>query len=143
MILALLATAATGLFGGAALYITLVEHPARMSCGGAVAVAEFRPSYRRAANMQASLAVLGAVLGIMHWMSGGGGAWLVAGLLLGAIVLLTLRVIAPTNARLLDESLDENSAEALALLERWGQLHGMRTAMSLLAFAIELVVLVG
>ena len=44
------------LFAGAALYINLAEHPARMECGTALAATVFKPSYRRAAVMQASLA---------------------------------------------------------------------------------------
>jgi hypothetical protein len=39
MILELLATLAAGLFSGASIYVNLVEHPARMQCGTAVAVA--------------------------------------------------------------------------------------------------------
>ena len=39
-------------------YITLVEHPARMQCGTLLAATEFGPSYKRAAVMQAALAVV-------------------------------------------------------------------------------------
>ena len=46
-----------GLFTGAALYISLVEHPARTECGVGIAAAEFPPSYRRASIMQATLGV--------------------------------------------------------------------------------------
>ena len=49
MILELVALLSTGLFTGAALYVTLVEHPARLECGPALAIAEFGPSYRRGA----------------------------------------------------------------------------------------------
>jgi hypothetical protein len=40
------------LFTGAAVYITAVEHPARLSCGVETAVAEWAPSYKRATVMQ-------------------------------------------------------------------------------------------
>jgi len=33
MVAEILSTLASGLFSGAALYVTLVEHPARVSCG--------------------------------------------------------------------------------------------------------------
>ena len=46
--LQLLATLSAGLFAGAAIYITFVEHPARMQCGTGLAVTEFGPSYKRA-----------------------------------------------------------------------------------------------
>jgi hypothetical protein len=44
----LVATFSAGLFAGAAMYVTLVEHPARLECGTELAVTEFGPSYRRA-----------------------------------------------------------------------------------------------
>jgi hypothetical protein len=53
------AVLACGLFTGAAVYVSLVEHPARMECGVEIAATKFRPSYRRASVMQASLAALG------------------------------------------------------------------------------------
>jgi hypothetical protein len=55
-VLELIATFTAGLFCGAALYINLVEHPARMSCGTPLAVTEFAPGYNRATVLQVSLA---------------------------------------------------------------------------------------
>jgi hypothetical protein len=68
MLLELIATLCAGLFGGAAIYITLVEHPARLECGTALAISEFGPSYRRATVMQASLAALGLVASVGAWL---------------------------------------------------------------------------
>src|SRR5215471_7922334 len=65
MFLLLASTMCAGLFCGAALYVNLVEHPARMSCGQELAVREFAPSYRRATIMQVSLALVGVVLGLV------------------------------------------------------------------------------
>ena len=53
------AVLACSLFTGAAVYLTLVEHPARMECGVEIAATEFPPSYRRASVMQATLAAVG------------------------------------------------------------------------------------
>jgi len=58
--LSLLATVCAGLFSGAAIYVNLVEHPARLSCGTELAVKD--PSYRRCTVMQASLALALIVL---------------------------------------------------------------------------------
>jgi hypothetical protein len=58
MMMAKLALLATALFTGAAVYITFVEHPARMLCPTPWAVAQWRPSYKHATVMQASLAVI-------------------------------------------------------------------------------------
>ena len=49
------------LFTGAAVYITAVEHPARLSCGTKVAATQWAPSYKRATVMQVPLALVGAL----------------------------------------------------------------------------------
>ena len=106
MLLANLTVLATGLFTGAATYVSLVEHPARLRCSNEIALAQWRPSYQRGTVMQASLATAGALLGISAFLSGAGLMWLVAGLLLGSVVPFTLLVILPTNRRLEDPALD-------------------------------------
>ena len=133
----LLATLTAGLFAGAAVYITFVEHPARVSCGPGVAVTEFRPSYQRAAVMQAALAVVGTLAALARWGAVGGIGWLIGGLVFGAVIPFTLFVIFPTNKRLLD--LDLTSSEVGPLLDRWGTLHAVRSAASLAAFVLFLL----
>src|SRR5260370_42512945 len=87
MVAAKVALLATALFAGAAVYITFVEHPARLLCPTSWAVAQWRPGYKRATVMQASLAVIGSLAAIIAWLAGAGLPWLAAGLLQGAIVL--------------------------------------------------------
>jgi hypothetical protein len=130
MLLELVALFCTGLFAGAAIYISLVEHPARLECGSALAIAEFGPSYRRAAVMQASLAAVGCLAGVVAWARGSPTPVLVSGLLLGAVIPFTLIAIRPTNERLLGVGLDRSSPEAGALLARWGRLHAVRSVLS-------------
>src|SRR4029453_11967011 len=96
---------ATALFTGAAIYVSMVEHPARQRCGTRLAIAEFGPSYRRGAIMQGGLALVGGVSGIVRLATGGGAAWLAGGVLLAALIPFTLIVIKPTNTRLLDPEL--------------------------------------
>jgi len=131
-----IALVAAGLFAGAAIYVTLVEHPARVEGGAAVALAEFRPSYRRGAVMQASLAALGGVAALVAWLKTGHLSVLIAGLLLGGMIPFTLIVILPTNKRLLAPDLDSGRAEAMALLARWGRLHAVRSLAGAVAFLI-------
>ena len=137
----ILATICAGLFAGAAIYVTAVEHPARVACGTALAVREFGPSYRRGTIMQASLAVVGLVLAVVAWQRTGHGALLVGGLLLGSVVPFTLLVILPTNNQLLAPSLDPESGYAATLLRRWGWLHAVRSVLGALAFGTLLVCL--
>lgn len=140
-LLAIIATLATGLFAGAAVYISLVEHPARVGCGLAVALQAFRPSYRRAAVMQVALVLIGSIAAVARFAAGGPAGWLVGGLLLVSVIPFTLVVVMPTNKRLLDESLDLAPGEAAALLARWGRLHAVRSAASLAALIIFLALL--
>ena len=142
MLLDLIALLCIGLFAGAALYVTLVEHPARLRCGTALAIVEFGPSYRRGAVMQASLAAVGCLVGVADWAHGHGVLPLAAGLLMAAVIAFTLVVILPTNKRLLDPALDSGSAEAATLLARWGRLHAVRTVLggvALLLIGLHLV----
>src|SRR5262249_46136660 len=64
MIPLVFAAACAGIFCGASLYVNLVEHPARMSCGTELAVREFAPSYQRATVLQASLALAALLFGL-------------------------------------------------------------------------------
>jgi hypothetical protein len=131
--LAWLATGAATLFAGGALYVSLVEHPARLACGPPMAVAQFRTSYPRAAWLQGGLAMAGGLAGIGAGLTGGPIGWVVAGGLLGAIVPYTLLVVMPTNRRLLDRTLAPDAPEARRLLRRWGALHAVRTLVGLSA----------
>jgi len=135
-IASVIATLVAGLFSGACVYVTMVAHPARNECGPALAIKEFGRSYRRATLMQAPLAVLGLVTGVVAWAQGSGDRWLMGALLLGAMVPFTLIVIGPTNRRLTDASLDSSSSEAVALLTRWGRLHAVRTVVGVGVFVI-------
>lgn len=60
------------LFSGAAIYINLVEHPARMGCDTRTAATVWGPSYKRGTVMQASLAILSFLAGLGVWLLGGG-----------------------------------------------------------------------
>ena len=134
-----LAILATALFTGAALYVSAVEQPARLTLPIEIAIAEWRPSYRRATVMQATLAVLGTLLGIAAGLFSGGAIWIVAAFVLSTVVPFTLLVMWPVNKRLEDPTLDLASAEARELLIRWGRLHAVRTAISLAAFLLMLL----
>src|SRR6185295_13090322 len=118
MVLLVLATACAGTFFGAAVYINLVEHPARLSCGQDLAVREFGPSYARASIMQAALAILGCMIGLFAAWSLRDATTAIAAVVLGLVVPFTLIVIFPTNKELLAPNLDPTSSSAGALLAR-------------------------
>ena len=141
MIFDVLATLCAALFAGAALYVNLVEHPARMTTGPEAALRQWGPSYHRATVMQASLAVVGTLAGLAAWLGGQGRSWLVGGLLLGAVVPFTLIVVLPTNRRLERLSAESDPALVSSLLTRWAQLHGVRSLLSLAALVVFVLAL--
>jgi hypothetical protein len=128
-----IATLTAALFAGAALYINLVEHPARMTLDTRAAAMQWAPGYARATWMQAPLAVVSFLAGLGAWWSGGGLGWALAALLIGAVVPVTFLIIMPTNQLLLAPGRDLDSPETRGLLERWARLHAIRTALSLAA----------
>jgi hypothetical protein len=137
-VLQLIATLAAALFAGAALYINVAEHPARMTLETRMAALQWAPSYRRATLLQAPLAMLSLVSGTGAWLLGADVLWLVAALLIGLVVPFTFVIVMPTNRQLLDPRRDLSSAETRSLLEKWSKLHAVRTALSLIASIIYL-----
>jgi hypothetical protein len=129
----LLALIVAAIFFGAAFYVNVVEQPARLSLDDKAALAEWKPAYRRGTAMQAPLAIIGFVLGLVAW-------WLTAhaGFLIGALAMIapwpwTLLVIKPVNDRLVATDLEKAGPSSRALLLKWGRLHAVRTALSAVA----------
>ena len=141
MLLEMLSTLSAGLFAGAAIYVTLAEHPARMECGNVLAITEFAPSYRRGAVLQGTLGAIGFLVAFVAWLTGSSVWWLIGGIVLGAVIPFTLIVIVPTNKQLLDSSLDKNSELASRLLIRWGRLHAVRSVLGLISFLLFIFLL--
>lgn len=126
-------------FSGAALYITLVEQPARLRLETGPLLAQWQPSYARGFAMQATLAALGSLLGILAWLQTGGALWLA-----GALVLLTnwpftLLAIMPINRALNAVSPASAAAQVRGLIERWGRLHAVRTPLGMVASLLFLM----
>lgn len=140
MLLGLLALLIAALFTGAAIYISLVEHPARLELSPASLLRQWRPSYQRGAAMQGSLAMIGGLLGLVAWWTTSDWLLLAGGLLLLANWPFTLFVIMPVNRQLKATPEGQANEETRGLLRQWGKLHAV---CSLLGAASALMLLWG
>jgi hypothetical protein len=121
------------LFTGAALYITLVEHPARLVLDDVAQLAQWQPSYRRALPIQAGLAIAGGMAGLAVSYMWADWTWLAGSLALLANWPFTLLVIMPVNKRLQALQPIEAGPASRQLLLRWGRLHDVRSALGVVA----------
>ena len=130
-----LALVLAALFAGAALYVNVAEHPARMKLEAAQAVAQWSPSHDRGYWMQATLALLAGLAGLAAWWELRGTLWLVGALLMLANWPWTLIAIMPVNRKLKAGA----GNDMVSLLNRWAGLHAVRTLLgfaAVICFAI-------
>jgi uncharacterized membrane protein len=136
MLMGQLALVVAAAFAGVAIYVSACEHPARLQLDARAMLTQWKPAYKHGAVMQASLALIGTILGLIAWWESGQGMWLA-----GAVVLIlpwpfTLLVIRPTNDALLATDPAEAGPHTIALIRKWGHLHAVRTALGVLAAAL-------
>jgi hypothetical protein len=128
-----LAFALAAAFTGAAIYVNVAEHPARMALDNRALLAQWKPSYQGGAAMQGSLALASTVLGLLAWWQIGHAGWLIGACLIFANWPYTLLVIMPVNNRLKATPIESAGPESRALLQTWGRLHAARSALGLAA----------
>jgi hypothetical protein len=133
-----LALIAAALFAGAAVYINVAEQPSRLQLDDRALLTEWKPAYKRGFAMQAPLAIIGFLFGALATWQTGIWWWLI-----GAVVLLsnwpfTLFVIMPINHKIMAIDPGTTAAGARSLIETWGYLHAVRSALGIVATLIFL-----
>jgi hypothetical protein len=137
MLSGLLALAFSAAFCGAALYLNLVEQPARLALDDRALLSEWRPSDRRGFVLLATLALLGAVLALAAYFESHDLRWLIGALIQIASWPYTYFAIVPVTNRIL--MLPGNDAAAARdLVRTWGHLEIGQTAIGIVASIVYL-----
>src|SRR5215831_19869011 len=101
-------------------------------------LAQWQPSYANGFAMQASLALASALFGLLAFWLSRDWRWLAGALLIFANWPYTLIVILPISKRLEATAADMANAETRGLVETWGRLHAVRSALGLAATLVYL-----
>jgi len=133
-----LALIVAALFAGAAFYVNFAEQPARLKLDDRSLLIEWQPSYKRGTIMQASLAIIGFLLGLAAWWITRDWRWILGAVMLVANWPWTLIGIMPPNHGLMETDPEQAGPESRALLETWGRLHDVRTILGIAATVIFL-----
>lgn len=136
MIISLVALLGATLFTGAALYITLIEHPARLGLDDGPLLQQWQPSYKRALPIQSGLAVIGGVAGLLAGYLTKDWRWVVGSVALLANWPFTLLVILPVNKRLMALDPRHANSESRGMLVQWGKLHNVRSVLGAIAMLL-------
>ena len=129
----LLALIAASNFTGAATYVNVAEQPARLTLDDKALLTEWKPSYKSGAAMQAPMALVGFVLGLIAWWQSSHPGFLIGAIAMIALWPWTIFGIKPTNDALLATAPDQAGPPSRALIVKWGALHAVRTALGALA----------
>lgn len=143
MLTGLLALTTAALFAGAAIYVNVAEQPARLDLAPASLIAEWQSSYPRAAIMQAGLAIVSCVLGLLAFLFTYDWRWLLGAALIIAPWPYTMFIMMPTNKILKSTAPAAANEDTHNLVRQWGLLHIIRTLLGFAAVAAYLWALRG
>jgi Anthrone oxygenase len=133
-----LALVIAALFTGAAVYINVAEQPARLQLDDQSMLSQWKHAYRRGTAMQAPLAIIGFLAGVLAWRQTGDWRWLIGAVVLIANWPYTFIGVMPTNKDLMATDPAHAGSQSRRLIEKWAMLHAVRAGLGVAATAIFL-----
>jgi hypothetical protein len=124
---------AAALFAGAAIYVSVAEHPARLKLDDSALLVQWKPAYRHGLVLLASLATVAGLCGIVAFFFDWDWKWLLGALLIAADWPYALRNVMPLGGQLTAIEPANVGPNARVLIQRWGWLHAGRAGLGLLA----------
>ncbi|MCW2272457.1 DUF1772 domain-containing protein [Rhodoblastus acidophilus] len=134
MLAGLLAFAFAAAFTGAALYIALVEQPARLALDDTSMMREWAPSDRRGFALLGGLALAAAVAALAAFGQASDIRWLVGALIAATSWPYFYFIVVPINNRLLAQA--QPQADSRELVRDWGWLEWGLVVIGLAASAV-------
>jgi hypothetical protein len=115
----LYAFATASSFLGAAIYVGLVEQPARLKLSGRAMIQEWRLSNRRGTLLLSVFAVVSAILAYIQFRSNGDVRWLIGGATILASWPYAYFVMVPVNVWLCNIPPERTLSRARKLMREW------------------------
>jgi hypothetical protein len=137
MLSGFLALAFSAAFCGAALYLNMVEQPARLALDDRALLSEWRPSDRRGFALLATLALVATILALATYFESHDLRWLIGALIQIASWPYTYFAIVPITNRILMLP-GKDAAAARELVRSWGVLEIGQTAIGVAASIVFL-----
>jgi hypothetical protein len=136
MQLGLFAFAAACAFVGAALYISVVEQPVRLTLNAGEMVREWTPSNRRGFVMLSALAIASSILAYADYARTGDVRWIIGGTIMLATWAYAYFVIMPVNIELYALERDAPALTLRELMRDWGLLEWGHTVIGVWASGV-------
>jgi anthrone oxygenase-like protein len=133
----LIALAFAAAFAGAAVYVNIVEQPARLALEDQALLSEWGPSDRRGVALLTAFALAAAVAGFIAYFESQDVRWVFGALIIISSWPYAFFVMAPLNNQILSLR-GHDVAAAKALIRQWGMVESGFSAIGVLAVAMFL-----